>query len=172
MIKMIEAILNLLIIWTLATAMFFPIILLKSNQDLSRKWTGIVWIFLSFVPLAAALINRTLQHKNAQVEIIVYTLFAIPIIIPSLYFIRGGSKSISVILAYSWIALSITGLFFLLFTLGTPLIIIKFIRGRCSFPDFLPGIMAGELWTIAALFIFGSTIHITRKIKEDLNKIG
>ena len=123
---MIEATLNLLIIWTLATAMIFPIILLKSNQDLSIKWTGIVWIFLAFVPLVAALINRISQHKNAQVEVIVYTLFAIPIIIPSLYFARGGSKSISVILAYSWIALSITGLFFLLFTLGTPLIIIKF----------------------------------------------
>jgi hypothetical protein len=168
-IKDLTAILiNLAIIALPALLSIAPLSHLEHAQERSRKILAWIWIILGTVPLQSAIANGIIYDSKFLTEAIVYSSFAIPVIIPALFLVKTEKICRKIILAYSWLGLSVVGLFFLLFTLGAPIALFNEYRygGGENIPSLIMTSFAGAIWTGAALFIFYASIKTLRKIKD------
>ena len=159
-----EAIISLIVMMLLAITTVISLLKLKKDQDSARKIIAWVWIILGTVPLQSAVINQVFEEDTSLIPVIIFGIFAVPIIIPAILLKKQVGKGLSFILSYAWIGISVFGVIFLFFAIGIPVLFIKAVTGQSPFEVFFLCVLI-VLWTGAGVLIFSATIKVLKTIQ-------
>ena len=147
----------------LAVVALVPILKVKHAPLTAGKWIGWVWFVFATVPLQYEVVFLLLEGGGCT-SLIVFGIIALIVATPAFFMARHPDKGSLLLSALAWAGVSVFGITFLFFAIGTPVLFFKAVFGRVPF-DVVVGGGIVAIWSGSAVFICGVTVKVLKALK-------